>query len=580
MCITQSRRRKSLGLNLAAYAAAYSKPPSASRQQQQQEADTFSSRSGTVEESTFPTNGTPPNSSTTVVDRDGTTFAVAAFPDAAPTLSHYHYGQQQEQLRDLVAVQVQAAAGSTSSTVSGSSSSSSSNGDEFKPLEGKYVQGVYIPPSKPKPKRVRKPQKPGMTAKMHERHFVKHNYHDHSGEVPTGDEPSPEDVEAAILGQKKCAGGSGGKGQKKISISFPRKLHYLLDQIERDGLAHVISWLPHGRAFAIHDNKEFVDHVMPKYFNQSKLTSFQRQLNLYGFCRLTRGRDSGGYYNEHFLRGMPFLTAGIVRTRVKGTKFKAASNPDDEPNFYAMRPVSLPSRHPLVSTAKGVASLVSASEESSTASSSASSSVDGGSVGNINGNFNHVNPPNQVVVPSVDTGAAAAASMAPFADGLSFTPMAANHSGAAASAGTPAKVSICDLWDSLEVFEPNPYRSPKSSPKVPVPSADPTTMSVPIQALPLASPSWEEPVAMDVTPAAVVTAPPSRSDSGNVTVTAPTAAASASASVPPAQSNNDPLLDLVESWATTDDDFMADVVEQAIENDLDFGHLLDIIAQE
>jgi hypothetical protein len=91
----------------------------------------------------------------------------------------------------------------------------------------------------------------------------------------------------------------------------------------------------------VHNPKEFVDHVMPHYFNQSKLTSFQRQLNLYGFQRLTKeGRDSGGYYHELFLRGKPFLCAQMTRTKVKGTGFKAASSPDSEPDFWHMPPVS------------------------------------------------------------------------------------------------------------------------------------------------------------------------------------------------------------------------------------------------
>lgn len=173
-------------------------------------------------------------------------------------------------------------------------------------------------PEKPKPKRRRKPQKPGKTAKQNDRHFVVHNYHDHANDQEGDGQTEPTDRR-------------GG-----ISISFPIKLHNILDQVEADGLSHIIAWQPHGRCFVIHKPKEFADHVMPAYFRQTKLTSFQRQLNLYGFNRITRGNDSGGYYHELFLRGKQFLCKQMTRTKVKGTKFKAASSPDQEPNFYVM----------------------------------------------------------------------------------------------------------------------------------------------------------------------------------------------------------------------------------------------------
>lgn len=193
------------------------------------------------------------------------------------------------------------------------------------PVPSSYEQhgaSVKTEPPKRKRRRKRKPQLPGKTAKMNDRHFVVHNYHDHAADAPEP-EPVPQD-----LSKPRRRGG--------VAIAFPLKLHSMLDKIEEDGLAHVISWQPHGRAFLIHKPKEFADQVMPKYFKQTKLTSFQRQLNLYGFNRITSGNDTGAYYNELFLRGKVFLSKRMVRTKVKGTGFKAASSPDNEPNFYEM----------------------------------------------------------------------------------------------------------------------------------------------------------------------------------------------------------------------------------------------------
>jgi hypothetical protein len=69
-----------------------------------------------------------------------------------------------------------------------------------------------------------------------------------------------------------------------VTVPFPIRLHEMLDVVERDGYSDIISWAPHGRCVIIHKPKEFVD-ILPTYFKLSKLASFQRQLNLYGFQR-------------------------------------------------------------------------------------------------------------------------------------------------------------------------------------------------------------------------------------------------------------------------------------------------------
>ncbi|GAX12074.1 hypothetical protein FisN_8Lh176 [Fistulifera solaris] len=161
----------------------------------------------------------------------------------------------------------------------------------------------------------------------HEHGTVQHLYHDYS-------RVSPEAQDFFALPLKGAHGGT--------TIAFPVVLHRLLTDATEEGFEEIVAWQPHGRAFLVHDHHRFVDEVMPKYFRQTRFSSFQRQLSLYGFLRLTKGADSGAYYNEWFLRGLPHLCAHMQRTRVKGYGVRQSSSPETEPDFYGMDAVSAP----------------------------------------------------------------------------------------------------------------------------------------------------------------------------------------------------------------------------------------------
>lgn len=70
----------------------------------------------------------------------------------------------------------------------------------------------------------------------------------------------------------------------------------------------------------VHQPREFAEHVMPKYFRMSRYSSFQRQLNLYEFQRVTDGPDKGAYYHELFVKGRPDLSSSMKRIKIKGAK--------------------------------------------------------------------------------------------------------------------------------------------------------------------------------------------------------------------------------------------------------------------
>jgi HSF-type DNA-binding len=67
--------------------------------------------------------------------------------------------------------------------------------------------------------------------------------------------------------------------QGREPILFPVKLHSLLEQVEADGVADVISWQPHGRSFVIRKPNEF-KALLPTYLpGINKIKSFQRQVS-------------------------------------------------------------------------------------------------------------------------------------------------------------------------------------------------------------------------------------------------------------------------------------------------------------
>ncbi|CAJ1941375.1 unnamed protein product [Cylindrotheca closterium] len=100
-------------------------------------------------------------------------------------------------------------------------------------------------------------------------------------------------------------------------VQFPWKLHAILEETETCGHDAIISWLPNGLGFKVHDKDAFAEEVMPKYFSSNKFKTFQRNLNLWGFQTLTRDPDRGAAFHPHFIRGKPDECNQMERVRVK-----------------------------------------------------------------------------------------------------------------------------------------------------------------------------------------------------------------------------------------------------------------------
>ena len=69
---------------------------------------------------------------------------------------------------------------------------------------------------------------------------------------------------------------------------FPAKLYDLVDghsQVPEDEA--IVTWCENGLAFIVRDLNRFCEEVLPAHFCHNKWASFIRQLNLYGFRRIT-----------------------------------------------------------------------------------------------------------------------------------------------------------------------------------------------------------------------------------------------------------------------------------------------------
>eukprot|EP00546_Thalassionema_frauenfeldii_P017955 CAMPEP_0178896952 /NCGR_PEP_ID=MMETSP0786-20121207/1472_1 /TAXON_ID=186022 /ORGANISM="Thalassionema frauenfeldii, Strain CCMP 1798" /LENGTH=276 /DNA_ID=CAMNT_0020567439 /DNA_START=70 /DNA_END=900 /DNA_ORIENTATION=- len=126
----------------------------------------------------------------------------------------------------------------------------------------------------------------------------------------------------------------------KARLHFPLRLHDLVTNTKSLGFDDVISWHPSGSKFMISSQKDFTARVLPTVFNQSKFSSFRRQLNAYGFDReSTDPTDSvtfAIFSHKKFRRGDLEACATITRRRGKE---------DSKPPLYSSSVAEKPEEH-------------------------------------------------------------------------------------------------------------------------------------------------------------------------------------------------------------------------------------------
>jgi len=101
---------------------------------------------------------------------------------------------------------------------------------------------------------------------------------------------------------------------------FLSKTYHLIDRCDPE----IATWSSSGDSFVIKNVDHFAAYVLPKYFKHSNFSSFARQLNIYGFRKLTaepilsadfdaRTANYVSFYHEKFKRESPELMKDIKR---------------------------------------------------------------------------------------------------------------------------------------------------------------------------------------------------------------------------------------------------------------------------
>lgn len=106
--------------------------------------------------------------------------------------------------------------------------------------------------------------------------------------------------------------------------AFLTKLWKLVTDVSCDDL---ISWSLAGTSFIIYDEIRFSKELLPMYFKHNNMASFVRQLNMYGFRKLSCV-DQGGmhcykneieFYHQYFLKGQESLLE-LIKRKIPNSK--------------------------------------------------------------------------------------------------------------------------------------------------------------------------------------------------------------------------------------------------------------------
>jgi len=106
------------------------------------------------------------------------------------------------------------------------------------------------------------------------------------------------------------------RDESGFAKTFPQQLMELLSNF--DDVRESITWMPKGDAFIILSESSLEEKVLPRFFKKSKFSSFKGKLYRWGFKRVMKGENAGGYFHKLFVRDDPILCLHMRRSVKKG----------------------------------------------------------------------------------------------------------------------------------------------------------------------------------------------------------------------------------------------------------------------
>jgi hypothetical protein len=101
--------------------------------------------------------------------------------------------------------------------------------------------------------------------------------------------------------------------------SFPRKLHRLVEDARQRSREDVVRFGDQGVGIEVLQPDVFAKEILPEYYRHSRMSSFRRQMAIYGFQRLSDATPASSssssmrWHHDLFVRGCPALCASIRR---------------------------------------------------------------------------------------------------------------------------------------------------------------------------------------------------------------------------------------------------------------------------